>query len=191
MPLTTGALDISVAELALASLFIGAISLWGRIGLGKSILIGAVRCFRQFPCGAVLVLANPFSLARSSTDNHGLCAQFYIRYRISMGCSAAFLCHGGICSPHCPRKCFGKKHPFCFPFLCHYDFGVYSRYKHSQWINCRGQAVLAPPVFYSLGRYGGRQLHDRPGPVTGPVAFRSKNKTGFGGDAALSGRNTR
>ena len=50
MPLTTGALDISVAELALASLFIvaaGAISLWGRIGLGKSILIGAVRCVLQ------------------------------------------------------------------------------------------------------------------------------------------------
>ena len=50
MPLTTGALDISAAELALASLFIvaaGAISLWGRIGLGKPILMGAVRCVLQ------------------------------------------------------------------------------------------------------------------------------------------------
>lgn len=50
MPLTTGALDISAVELALASLFIvaaGAISLWGRIGLGKPILIGAVRCVLQ------------------------------------------------------------------------------------------------------------------------------------------------
>ncbi|NWH04998.1 ABC transporter permease [Desulfobacter latus] len=50
MPLTIGALDISTAELALASLFIvaaGAISLWGRIGLGKPILMGAVRCVLQ------------------------------------------------------------------------------------------------------------------------------------------------
>ncbi|HRF90207.1 MAG TPA: ABC transporter permease, partial [Desulfobacter postgatei] len=50
MPLTTGAMDISAAELALASLFIvaaGAISMWSRIGLGKSILTGAVRCVLQ------------------------------------------------------------------------------------------------------------------------------------------------
>nr|WP_321397570.1 iron export ABC transporter permease subunit FetB [uncultured Desulfobacter sp.] len=50
MQLTSGALNISGLELAIASLFIvaaGAISLWSRAGLGKSILMGAARCAIQ------------------------------------------------------------------------------------------------------------------------------------------------
>lgn len=50
MPLTAGALEIDLFELAIASLFVlgaGAISVWGRLGLGRPLLIGAVRCVVQ------------------------------------------------------------------------------------------------------------------------------------------------
>ncbi|MCG8684110.1 MAG: iron export ABC transporter permease subunit FetB [Desulfobacterales bacterium] len=50
MPMTQGALEISFLELSITALFViaaGGISLWGRLGLGKDLLIGSVRCVVQ------------------------------------------------------------------------------------------------------------------------------------------------
>ena len=48
--MTQGALVIGVWDLSVAALFIiavGAISLWGRLGLEKGLFIGSVRCVVQ------------------------------------------------------------------------------------------------------------------------------------------------
>lgn len=50
MQMTTGALDISMMELGVTSLFIlaaGGISMWARLGLGKGLVVGALRCALQ------------------------------------------------------------------------------------------------------------------------------------------------
>ncbi|PIE61729.1 MAG: iron export ABC transporter permease subunit FetB [Desulfobacterales bacterium] len=58
MPLASGALDISVAQLSLVALFVaaaGGISLWGKLGLAKPLWIGSVRCvFQLIVMGFVL-----------------------------------------------------------------------------------------------------------------------------------------
>ena len=50
MPVMQGALDIGVAELGIAALFVvaaGGVSLWNRLQLEKSLLIGSMRCVLQ------------------------------------------------------------------------------------------------------------------------------------------------